>query len=195
MRLIAPTQAPSIDVIDIYGNAVSLGQSGRRTLLCFFRDAACPFCNFRIYLLTNRYPVLKKLGLDVVAIFASTTEDVNRFVSRQTRPFPVVADPESRLYTTYGIERSLWKKLKAICTRVPTLVKGLGIVGLAGLATNNVVPADFLIDEKGTIVEAYYGKDAGDHIPFERVELFLARGLMQRNEMARGTRMSQSAVA
>jgi hypothetical protein len=40
------------------------------------------------------------------------------------------------------------------------------------------MPADFLIDEQGNLVEAYYGGDAGDRIPFERVELFLARGLI-----------------
>lgn len=29
-------------------------------------------------------------------------------------------------------------------------------------------------------METYYGSDAGDRIPFERVELFLARGLIKR---------------
>ena len=58
--------------------------------------------------------------------------------------------------------------------------KGLRIVGLAGLRTNNLLPADFLIEEDGRIAECHYGSDAGDRIPFERVELFLARGLMQR---------------
>ena len=42
------------------------------------------------------------------------------------------------------------------------------------------MPADFLIDEEGNIVEAYYGADAGDRIPFDRVELFLARGMIAR---------------
>lgn len=31
--------------------------------------------------------------------------------------------------------------------RVPTLLRGLRIVGLAGLNTNNLMPADFLIEE------------------------------------------------
>jgi hypothetical protein len=48
------------------------------------------------------------------------------------------------------------------------------------LRTSNLLPADFLIDEDGRIAECHYGSDAGDRIPFERVELFLARGLMQR---------------
>ena len=179
MRLTAPQQAPRLDMRDIEGKPVAVGE-GRRTLLCFFRDPACPFCNFRIYELTYHHAALQALGLDIVAVFTAAPEEVRRFVARKPRPFPVVADPTSAAHTAYGIERSGWGKLKAIVTRVPTLLKGLRIVGLAGLRTNNLLPADFLIDEDGRIAECHYGSDAGDRIPFERVELFLARGLMQR---------------
>lgn len=181
MRLIAPIDAPRLDLLDIYGKPVTLGRDGRRTLLCFFRDAACPFCNFRVYELTQHHPALQALELDIVAVFTSTPEEVRRFVARKPRPFTVVADPTSSAHTAYGIERSLWRKLKAIVTRMPALLKGLRIVGLVGLNTSNLMPADFLIDERGRIAEAHYGSDAGDRIPFERVELFLARGLIQRS--------------
>ena len=180
MRLVAPTRAPKLELTDIEGKPVTIGVGKRRTLLCFFRDAACPFCNFRIYELTQHHAGLSALGLDIVAVFTSTPEEVRRFVARKPRPFRVIADPTSTAHEAYGIERSFWRKLKGIVTRVPTLMKGLRIVGLAGLNTTNLMPADFLIDEDGYIVEAYYGGDAGDRIPFERVELFLARGLMQR---------------
>ena len=76
---------------------------------------------------------------------------------------------------------------------MPTLVRGLRIVGLAGLNTNNLMPADFLIDEDGRIVETYYGGDAGDRIPLERVELFLARGLIGRGPVARHAEVARSA--
>ena len=131
MRLNAPSRAPLLEFVDIAGKPVRIG-TGRRTLLCFFRDAACPFCNFRIYELTHHYPALAALGLDIVAVFTSTPEAVRRFVARTPRPFSVVADPTSHAHETYGIERSLWRKLKGIVTRVPTLLKGLRIVGLAG---------------------------------------------------------------
>lgn len=180
MRLTAPNPAPRVPLHDIYGQAITLGgEHGRRTLLCFFRDAACPFCNFRIYELTAHHAALQKLGLDVVAVFASDVDAVKRFVARKPRPFRVVADPELTAYGIYGIEHSAWGKLKAIFTRLPTLLRGLRIVGLAGLDTNNVMPADFLIDESGKVVETYYGRDAGDHIGFDRVELFVARGLLR----------------
>lgn len=184
MKLFAPSAAPELDLVDIYGQAIPIGGTGRRTLLSFFRDAACPFCNFRIYELTHHHATLSALGLDIVAVFGSGQAEVLHFVARHPRPFRVAADPVGASHRRYGIERSFWRKLKAIVTRVPTLVRGLRIVGLAGLNTNNLMPADFLIDEEGRIVEAYYGGDAGDRIPLERVELFLARGLIQRGGAA-----------
>lgn len=185
MRLKSPTTAPFLALKDIHGKPVAIGgASGRRTLLCFFRDAACPFCNFRIYELTHHHASLSALGLDIVAVFTSAPEQVRRFVARKPRPFVVVADPTSSAHEAYGIERSFWRKWKGVFTRIPTLLKGLRIVGLAGLNTTNLMPADFLIDEDGHIAEAYYGSDAGDRIPFERVELFLAKGLLKRARAA-----------
>lgn len=180
MRLAAPTHAPAIGMLDINGKPVILNKGDRRTLLSFFRDPACPFCNLRIYELTQHQQALSALGLDIVAVFTSTPEQVRRFVARKPRPFQVVADPTSHAHESYGIERSFWRKLRAMVTRVPSLIRGLRIVGFAGLNTTNLLPADFLIDEQGRIVEAWYGRDAGDRIPFERIELFLARGLLAR---------------
>jgi peroxiredoxin len=180
MRLLAPAIAPALNLSDLQGRPIALAGSGRRTLLCFFRDAACPFCNFRIYELTHHHASLAALGLDIVAVFGSSREEVLRFVARHPRPFRIAADPAGTSHLQYGIQRSFWRKLKAVVTRVPTLLRGLRIVGVAGFNTNNLMPADFLIDADGRIVEAYYGSDAGDRIPMERIELFVARGLLAR---------------
>jgi hypothetical protein len=37
------------------------------------------------------------------------------------------------------------------------------------------MPADFLIDREGIIQVAYYGKDEGDHLPFDTVKSFSRR--------------------
>jgi peroxiredoxin len=180
VRLFAPAQAPALDLVDIHGKPIAIGGNGRLTLLSFFRDAACPFCNFRIYELTNRHAGLAARGLDIVAVFSASQADVLRFAGHRPRPFPLAADPTSRAHEVYGIERSLWRKLKAIATRVPTLLKGMRLVGLAGLNTGNLMPADFLIDERGCILDAYYGSDAGDRIPMERIERLLPRRKVRR---------------
>lgn len=191
MRLSTPSKAPKVLLKDTDGNVIHVGQ-GRRTLLVFFRDAACPFCNLHLYQLTQRYQALSALGLDVVAVFASTPAEVKRFVLARPRPFPVAAEPTGEAYEVYGIRRSFLRKLLAVFTRFGSLLRGLqklgfagAVKGLAGVNTTNLMPADFLIDEDGNIAEAYYGRDAGDHIPFERIELFLARGFVERQSLDR----------
>ena len=61
--------------------------------------------------------------------------------------------------------------------RMGAMMRGMATVGMRGMATGNRMPADFLIDEHGRVVETYYGRDAGDHIPMERLERFVARGI------------------
>ena len=34
------------------------------------------------------------------------------------------------------------------------------------------MPAEFLVDRDGIIQTVYYGKDEGDHMPFEEIKAF-----------------------
>ena len=179
MRLRAPTQAPPIPLVDISGTPIVIG-NGRKMLLSLFREATCPFCNFHVYELTHNYREFSSLGLDIVAVFSSSHDDVLKFIARQPRPFRIVADPEARAHQAFGGESSMWGKLKAMMLRMPALLRGMRLTGLHGMATSKQMPADFLIDERGRVVETYYGQDAGDHIPIERLELFVARGIAAR---------------
>lgn len=176
MKILAPAKTPQIQLIDLNGQTVQIG-NGRKVLLSLFREATCPFCNFRVYELTNNYPGLADLGLDIVVVFKSGREDIEKFIAQRPRPFRMVADPEGNAHQAFAVSTSMWGKLKAMMLRLPAMMHGMGMVGVRGMATGNLMPADFLIDEKGTVVETYYGKDAGDHIPMERIELFAVRGM------------------
>ena len=65
---------------------------------------------------------------------------------------------------------------KAIIFNLPEIIKGLA---KGGRPTNNphikIVPADFLIDVDGRIVELHYGKNTADHIPLKRLQRFASR--------------------
>lgn len=183
MPLSTEKQAPPLDIVDINGKGVAIG-TGKRMVLSFFREASCPFCNFRVYVLTNNFRNLAELGLDVVAVFSSEETEVRKFIAAQPRPFRIVADPQNTAHNTYQIQRSWWGKFRAMLVHMPALFAGLRLTRGAGVTTGNLLPADFLIDETGKLVEAYYGKDAGDHIPIERIELFAARGLAAKSKSA-----------
>ncbi|HEY5994065.1 MAG TPA: redoxin domain-containing protein [Gallionellaceae bacterium] len=174
MKILAPAKTPQINLVDIKGQPVQIG-NGRKLLLSLFREANCPFCNFRVYDLTNNHPNLAELGLDIVAVFKSGRDDIDRFIAQRPRPFRMVADPEGKAHQAFHVDSSWWGKAKAMLLRLPDLMRGMGMTGMRGMATGNLMPADFLIDENGIVVETYYGQDAGDHIPMARIESFAAQ--------------------
>lgn len=186
IKVNAPSPWPPVRLVDIYDQPIIVG-NGRKMLLSLFREATCPFCNVRVFELTHNFKDMSARGLDIVAVFSSNRQDVLRFIARQPRPFRMVSDPEGSIYEAFGVESSLWGKAKAMMTRLRALGQGMGVVGMKGMMLHamsamgmrgqggSLMPADFLIDERGNIVETYYGLDAGDHIPLSRIELFVAR--------------------
>jgi peroxiredoxin Q/BCP len=144
-------------------------------MLSFFRDAACPFCNLRVYELSNEYEALTANGLHVVTFCRSSDAEVQRLVARRSRPFRLVADPQMAVYGHYGIERSMLGMVHAMLRRLPRLMRGLRL-GESRLPAGDplLMPADFLIDERGFIRRAYYGRDLGDHLPMSEVHVFAA---------------------
>jgi peroxiredoxin len=175
--LLLPGQpAPDFDVLDIFEQPVRLrAYAGRRLLLSFYRFASCPFCNLRVHRLLQCHSELHSLGLQLVGVFRSRPELVRKHVGKQDAPFPIIADPAGGLYAAYGVASSKAGMVRSLL-RMPD-----GALALAkGFAPRDIdtaldlMPADFLIDEEATIRVTYYGRDAGDHLPLDRVMSFAA---------------------
>lgn len=179
MKLKAPCDLIDFETSDINGNSIKLSQfKGRKVLLAFFRDAACPFCNLRLYELTNRYHEFQNAGMEVIAVFSSPADEVKVFVDRHPRPFVLVADSELSIYNQYGVEHSSMAMLKAALFRLPRIISGL-MKGAKPDSNNphmKLVPADFLISEQGQIVESWYGRNTSDHLPMKRLLQFAQTG-------------------
>lgn len=175
MRLESPCPSINFSTTDIYGNALSLEQfKGKQVMLSFFRDAACPFCNFRLYELTNNYKEWQAAGLEVVVVFSSTADEVQQYVARHPRPFHMIADPNLSLYNQYGVEHSASALFKALFFKLPRIIKGIAKGGYPSKNPNvKIVPADFLLDAQGQVVDLWYGRDTADHIPMEKIQQFV----------------------
>ncbi|GAB1262156.1 hypothetical protein NBRC116495_28630 [Aurantivibrio plasticivorans] len=178
MRLKAPCQGIDFHTTDIYGNPFKLSDHlGKRIMLSFFRDAACPFCHYRVYELTHNYPLWKEQNLEIIAVFSDTPEQVRRYVANHPRPFTMLADPDLDIYNHYGIEHSSSALFKAMLFKMPRIIKGI-LKG--GRPSNNphvrLVPADFLFTEDGRISQVWYGRDTADHIPIPHIQAFIREG-------------------
>ncbi len=176
-----PRPAEPLLLTDVHGNRVPIGRdAGRPVVLSFFREASCPYCNFRIYELTNNVPQLGKGRVELVAVLASTEDEVRRFLLQRERPITFVADPDLDAFETYGVAREgALSKLKALLRRLPALLRGYRLREGEGpkARDSRIIPADFLIDADGRVVDEYYGEDIGDHIAIERIQQFVHRAV------------------
>jgi peroxiredoxin Q/BCP len=154
------------------GSAFDLDSlKGKPFMLSFFRFASCPFCNLRMHELVTRTGELPD-GFTIVAIFDSPLDNLQRHAGKHEAPFPVLADADNRYYKLYGIRHSLFGVMKGMLLRMPSLLYAMFIKGYMPLTIKGsmtTMPADFLVDAQGIIQTAYYGRDEGDHLPFDKI--------------------------
>jgi peroxiredoxin len=148
--------------------------NGKRFMLFFLRFASCPFCNLRVHELATRFEECGE-GFAIVAIFDSLLENLQKHVEKHQALFPILADEKNTFHRAYRIEHSVAGRFTGMFSRMPSLLRAMlvkGYVPWVIKGSMTTMPANFLVDENGVIQNAYYGKDEGDHLPFERVKAF-----------------------
>lgn len=174
MRLTSGTEAIDIKLPAIDGSMFATESvKGKPLMLSFLRFASCPFCNLRVNELVRRFV---EFGNDftIIAVFDSPLDNLTRHAEGHQAPFPILADENNKYYREYGIEHSISGVFKGMFLRMPTLLKGMfkGYIPTTIKGSMTTMPADFLIDREGVIQVAHYGKDEGDHLPFDAVKEF-----------------------
>jgi len=170
-RIQKNSKAINFKTFDYLGNKIELSEySGNKVLLTFFRDAPCPFCNMRVHELIRSYSDFEKKGIKIITLFASSKEEISEYAGKQNAPFPIIPDPELKLYKKYKIEKSIMGMFKALLNpkRVYKMMRS-GFFNLNSGVKVPILPADFLIDENQKIYKAYYGKNYSDHLEISDV--------------------------
>jgi peroxiredoxin len=177
-RLVAGDQAIEFEWPDIAGNKIKLSDyRGEKVLLAFYRFAFCPFCNLRLNMLSKRRKELEDRGLKIIAFIQSPLEAVRKTSDRHNTPFPILADYDKEIYSQYGVVNRPAGMMSAILRRPLKIFRAIlkGYIPYKIQGDPNLMPAEFLINPDGTIHTAHYGKDAGDHLSFEKLKSFAQR--------------------
>jgi len=156
---------------DYLGKEVQLSNfSGKKVLLTFLRGTSCPFCLGRIKELVKRHEELKKNGIEVIAIIAAKQEDVARYSTKNSAPFPIIPDPEQEIFKKYGISTSNFILMKAMM-RPMLMMKAMmqNFNGMTFLFEPSLLPADFFIGENQRIEKLKYGTFLGDHLSLKDI--------------------------
>lgn len=171
MPLTISQYAPLFTTHDVYGQPVDLHHSaGRKIYLAFERNAGCPVCNFRTHELLKQADFFKANNINVLMIYESSIEAMREYLGENNYPFQFIADPQNKLYELYGVERSFIKIMRGLFNGLlDKVAKGNKLFSKPMKQDGHLdrIPAEFIIDQDGSLKLAHYGKFIGDHVPIE----------------------------
>lgn len=125
MRITEGESPRHFQVKDINNQTISLEQfNGQYLLLSFYRYAGCPLCNLRLHEIMAHSQSFKEKGLEIVSFFESSKASILNHMNAYDSPFPIIPDPERRIYKLYGLESSVLGYLKGLF-RISRLYKAL----------------------------------------------------------------------
>mmetsp|Transcript_41653 Transcript_41653/g.56581 ORF Transcript_41653/g.56581 Transcript_41653/m.56581 type:complete len:202 (-) Transcript_41653:46-651(-) len=164
---------------------------GSKVLISFFRQSACPACHLRLYQMKRNHAVLSKAGIRMVAVFANSSDMMGPFINKKWAPFPILTDPDSSVHNAfenYSVPACIASEMigamcGARCLAIPmiraSIKRGTGLYGACigyccctgedCTSQPTHMPADFLIDGEGYIVESHHGKHLADHMAWQKI--------------------------
>lgn len=135
--------APNFTTKDQNGNAVNLSDfKGKRVVLYFYPKDDTPGCTKQACSLRDSFDVFEEKGIKILGISTDDEKSHQKFISKYSLPFDLLADTEKEIVESYGVwgEKNMYGK------------KYFGI--------NRTT---FLIDEEGKIVKIFKKVKVGEH--------------------------------
>jgi peroxiredoxin Q/BCP len=178
MKIQSGMSAPNFEMEDMFGKSVSLqSYAERKVLLAFFRNSACAICNLRVHQLIRQYAEWSQKGLEIIAVFESPLENMAPYIGQRDAPFPIIADPQAKLYELYGVESSEEKIQRMMSNPETKQVilhaeqQGFPLIKEEG-SNFYRLPAEFLIGPQLIIHQAYYSDVVYEHLSLEAIAQF-----------------------
>ena len=179
ITMTTPVQ-PAIDFTakTIEGKDFTLSSlKGRKIYLSFYRNGACAVCNMRVHEISLQQEAFDKAGIEIIAVFESSIEDMKPYVGSQELAFTLLSDPEGKLYDLYNIKSS-----PELVNQVMTSGSANSRIAEAGEAGYKLtkqegsnffrIPAEVLIDENFFVKKIHHADKLVNHLPIEEVLKF-----------------------
>jgi peroxiredoxin Q/BCP len=128
-------KAPAFSGVDQHGKKVSLSDfKGQKLALFFYPEDDTPTCTIQACNLRDNYSLLVKKGITVIGVSPDDEKSHQKFISKFSLPFTLLADPAHKIIEKYGV----W-----------------GMKNLYGREYMGLHRTTFLIDEKGAIKKIF----------------------------------------
>lgn len=157
--------APELNLQSVRGEFVSLTDfSGKPTAVIFMRYVGCPVCQMETIAYKQQYETLRDTGLEVLMVFQSSVENLQRYAVQEALPFTTLSDPKGSAYKAWGAEWGIGGFISP--KNLSPIVKSLKAGHRHGKFEGNEFqyPAAFIVDTEGRIRFCHYGKTVSDAI-------------------------------
>jgi thioredoxin-dependent peroxiredoxin len=106
-------KAPSFSAKDQNGNTVSLSDfSGKDVILYFYPKDDTPGCTAEACDFRDNYQLLQQQGFAVIGVSTDDEKSHQKFVTKYSLPFTLIADTDQSIVTAYGVwvEKNMYGK-------------------------------------------------------------------------------------
>ena len=177
MKLQEGQFAPDFTITDIFDREIRLSDyKGTKIILGFYRNVSCPYCNRRVHQIMGNNVRLKQKNVQMIFLFESSNQKLTSSIFHKgISPWPLIGDPEKKIYNLYGVEESVAKTIKtplySSLSLAKKYTKDLNLPKDKD-ASKTLIPADFFIDENLKIVKAHYGTHLDDHVSLNELKIY-----------------------
>jgi peroxiredoxin len=150
--------APAFTLKDLDGNLVSSAEFLARgpLVVSFYRGTWCPFCNEELKALNDSYENFRRLDASLLAITPQSAASASVYRSDHEIRFPMLVDPNADVAERFGLAYSFPAYLSELYRNV--FRNDLARINDAG-TWRLPIPARYVIDRTGTIVDADINAD------------------------------------
>jgi peroxiredoxin Q/BCP len=124
-------KAPEILGEDENGREIRLSDyKGKKLVLYFYPKDSTSGCTAQACNLRDNYSELRKQGYEIVGVSVQDEKSHQKFIEKNQLPFPLIADTEKVLSTTFGVwgEKSMYGRKYMGTFRTTFIINEDGIV-------------------------------------------------------------------
>ena len=148
---------PKVQLPNAVGKIVELQTllKSEPIVITFYRGQWCPYCNLELRTLQKYLPQIKELGAQLVAISPQTPDNSLSTTERDELSFEVLSDQGNQVAKEFGLVFTVPEELRPIYQGF-----GIDLPAHNGDETFELpIPATYVIDSNGTIVQAFVEAD------------------------------------
>lgn len=175
-RIKTGDKAPNFTAPDSFGRDVKFAapHTSPYVLVVFLRYAGCPWCNLALHRLSLEYKLLQKNDCEVIVVIESSAVNIQKNIYHRHKvkpPFHIIPDPSRKLYHLYGVTPRVPSGVAYMMRNLPYWARSLrdGYPQAEIDGSLFIVPAFFLVDQKGKVVLVDYAANFYDDATFTPV--------------------------